>query len=98
MLPKFEIISIRKRLEIAESIGEKSLLTSLRQQLNNLIHLDYEYLELEWSYKNKHFKSLCVVSNEHGGFIYDPIGSNILEYTTTTTNTVERLNSKENLH
>ena len=79
-------------------IGEKSLLTSLRQQLNNLIHLDYEYLELEWSYKNKHFKSLCVVSNEHGGFIYDPIGSNILEYTTTTTNTVERLNSKENLH
>ena len=35
---------------------------------------------------------------EHGGFIYDPIGSNILEYTTTTTNTVERLNSKENLH
>ena len=98
VLPKFEIISIRKRLEIAESIGEKSLLTSLRQQLNNLIHLDYEYLELEWSYKNKHFKSLCVVSNEHGGFIYDPIGSNILEYTTTTTNTVERLNSKENLH
>ena len=68
VLPKFEIISIRKRLEIAESIGEKSLLTSLRQQLNNLIHLDYEYLELEWSYKNKHFKSLCVVSNEHGGF------------------------------
>ena len=99
MLPKFEIISIRKRLEIAESIGEKSLLTSLRQPDNNLIHLDYEYLELEWSYKNKHFKSLCVVSNEHGGFIYDPIGSNILEYTTTTTtNTVERLNSKENLH
>ncbi len=98
VLPKFEIISIRKRLEIAEYIGEKSLLTSLRQQLNNLIHLDYEYLELEWSYKNKHFKSLCVVSNEHGGFIYDPIGSNILEYTTTTTNTVERLNSKENLH
>ena len=98
VMPKFEIISIRKRLEIAESIGEKSLLTSLRQQLNNLIHLDYEYLELEWSYKNKHFKSLCVVSNEHGGFIYDPIGSNILEYTTTTTNTVERLNSKENLH
>lgn len=99
VLPKFEIISIRKRLEIAESIGEKSLLTSLRQQLNNLIHLDYEYLELEWSYKNKHFKSLCIVSNEHGGFIYDPIGSNILEYTTTTTtNTVERLNSKENLH
>ena len=97
MLPKFEIISIRKRLEIAESIGEKSLLTSLRQQLNNLIH--YEYLELEWSYKNKHFKSLCIVSNEHGGFIYDPIGSNILDYTTTTTtNTVERLNSKENLH
>ncbi len=39
------------------------------------------------------------VSNEHGGFIYDPIGSNILDYTTTTTtNTVERLNSKENLH
>ena len=99
VLPKFEIISIRKRLEIAESIGEKSLLTSLRQQLDNLIHLDYGYLELEWSYKNKHFKSLCVVSNEHGGFIYDPIGSNILEYTTTTTtNTVERLNSKENLH
>lgn len=61
MLPKFEIISIRKRLEIAESIGEKSLLTSLRQQLDNLIHLDYEYLELEWSYKNKHFKSLCIV-------------------------------------
>ena len=56
-------------------------------------------MELESSYKNKHFKSLCVVSNEHGGFIYDPIGSNILEYTTTTTtNTVERLNSKENLH
>ncbi len=38
---------------------------------------------------------MCFVSNEHGGFIYDPIGSNILEYTTTTTtNTVERLNSK----
>ena len=84
---------------VYEHKPEKSLLTSLRQQLNNLIHLDYEYLELEWSYKNKHFKSLCVVSNEHGGFIYDPIGSNILEYTTTTTtNTVERLNSKENLH
>ena len=45
VLPKFEIISIRKRLEIAESIGEKSLLTSLRQQLNNLIHLNLNVLQ-----------------------------------------------------
>ena len=46
VLPKFEIISIRKRLEIAESIGEKSLLTSLRQQLNNLGNYIHPYSKL----------------------------------------------------
>ena len=52
--PKFEIITIRKMMEIAETIGEENPVIQMRQQLGQLIQVGFEYLELEWYYKGLH--------------------------------------------
>lgn len=84
-LPKFEIVSNRQMTELAESKGEEDPLVLIRKLLNSLIEPGFEYLELEWDYKGKRFKSIGIVSNEKGGFIYEPIASNILIERSTTT-------------
>lgn len=75
--PKFEIISIGEMLDIAESINEENPIPQIEEELYKLIEIGFEYLELEWEYKEKKFNSLCIVSNENGGIVHDPIGSNI---------------------
>lgn len=45
----------------------------MRECLSHLIQIGFEYLELEWFYKGRTFNSLCIVSNDNGGVIYDPI-------------------------
>lgn len=93
-LPKFEIISIHNMLEILESIGEVNFLALAREQLNDLIKIDFEYLELEWTYKGNRFKTIGIVSNKHGGFVYEPIASNIFTETAIITVVQEKFNSQ----
>lgn len=76
-LPKFEIISIRKVLEVAESMGKENPIIEVRKRLRDLLKVGFEYLELEWNYKEDKFKSICIVSDEHGGVVYEPISLNI---------------------
>lgn len=64
-------------MEIAETIGEENPVIQMRQQLGQLIQVGFEYLKLEWYYKGEKFYSLCIVSNENGGVVYEPIGGNI---------------------
>lgn len=93
-LPKFEIISFRKVLEVADSLGKENFIEVVRKQLNDLIKIDYEYLVLEWSYKGDRFKSIGIVSNKHGGFVYEPIAFNILTENSITTMVREKGNSQ----
>lgn len=76
--PQFGIITIRKMQELNKAIGREDLMAQMRKQLLNLVQIGFEYLELEWSYKGKKYHSLCVVSNEWGGIIYEPIGGFVL--------------------
>lgn len=77
-LLKFEIVTIRKLMEMIGVAEDDNPLTQTRQRLNKSIKTDFEYLELEWEYRDRRFKSIGVVSNQHGGFIYEPISFNIL--------------------
>ncbi len=74
--PRFEIITVCEMVELVGTMEENPV-KQMRQQLAQLIQVGFEYLELEWSYKGKTFNSLCIVSNENGGIVYEPIGSNI---------------------
>ena len=76
--PQFEIITIRKMQELNKAIGREDLMVQMRKELLNLVQIGFEYLELEWSYKGKKYHSLCIVSDEQGGIIYEPIGGSVL--------------------
>jgi len=92
--PKFEIVTIRKMMEIAETIGEENPVIQMRQQLGQLIQVGFEYLELEWSYKGDAFNSLCIVSNENGGVVYEPVGGNITMGSKSTIKGQREINSR----
>jgi len=82
--PKFEIITVAKLKEISDSLpGINNIQEQLKQDLNKIIQIGYEYVEMEWDYKDKKITSYCIVSGER--YIYDNIASRIIEGTTTTT-------------
>lgn len=74
--PRFEIITVGKMIELSGTM-EVNPLKQIRQQITQLIQVGFEYLELEWSYKGDKFNTICIVSNENGGIVYEPIGNNI---------------------
>ena len=75
--PRFEIITVGKIIELSGTM-EVNPFKQIRQQLTQLIQVGFEYLELEWSYKGDKFNTICIVSNENGGIVYEPIANNIL--------------------
>lgn len=83
-LPKFEIISIRKAMGIAESTGTEIPIQKIKEQLRDLFKIGFRYLELEWNYKGNKFKSICIVSNDHGAVVYEPITLSIHTIFSTT--------------
>ena len=74
--PRFEIITVGKMIELSGTM-EVNPLKQIRQQITQLIQVGFEYLELEWSYKGDKFNTICIVSNENGSIVYEPIGNNI---------------------
>lgn len=75
--PKFEIVTICKLVEIAETKGEENPIILMSQELGERIKVGMEYLELEWNYKGNKIHSLCIVSNERSGIVYEPITINL---------------------
>lgn len=84
VFPKFEILTIHRAIEIAQSVGEENFIIKAKEDLAKLIQIDFEFVELEWSYKGNKFKSICAVSNENGGIVYDSITSNIVTQSIVT--------------
>lgn len=74
--PRFEIITVGKMIELSGTM-EVNPFKQIRQHLTQLIQVGFEYLELEWSYKGDKFNTICIVSNENGGIVYEPIAYNI---------------------
>lgn len=83
-LPVFKIISICDMRKIVELSSEEDPIIKVKEGLGKMIKIGYEYIEVEWNYNNKIIKSICVVSNDAGGIIYDNIASNIITVVTTT--------------
>ena len=75
--PRFDIISIGKMMEIVDTMNIEYPFIMMKESLCMLIEIGFNYLELEWNYKEKTFKTICIVSNESGNIIYELIGSNI---------------------
>ena len=93
--PIFKIISISKMREIVKTAGLEDPTMQAREKLKEIIKIGYEYLELEWKFNDKKFKSLCIISNENGGIVYETIGFNIITRITTTSNSWKVVNSDE---
>lgn len=79
----FEIVSIDDIPRILE-IPDKGvdLFKELKQQLKTRIHPGMEAVSLCWSYRGTEFNSVAIVSDDHGGFVYDNIGSYVVEHVT----------------
>lgn len=75
----FEIVTLKAIRQKAEALSIKDPLLPLRAQLDNLIQVGMELIEIEWLYKGSTFYSTAIVSNEHGGFLYDHIGFRVLD-------------------
>ncbi|MGL5683260.1 MAG: hypothetical protein ACRDDZ_09490 [Marinifilaceae bacterium] len=79
--PCFEIRTVDEMLQLSE-IGREQLELK-KNALYEIIKIGYEYIELEWCYKEKKYKVFGVVSSADDNYIYDPIGNNLLTSTCT---------------
>ena len=87
----YDIVSMRTRKRIARLENNEANLSQLKESLNQLIHTGYEMVEITWSYHHNTYRSLCIVSNQYGGIVYEPIGWFIIkEKTSIITNKTER--------
>lgn len=75
--PKFEIITVGRLADLSDSQVAENNLEQIRQILYTNIQLGFEYVELEWDYKGKKITTLCIVSDERGGIVYDHIASRV---------------------
>lgn len=71
--PEFEIMTIRQMVD-AGKLTEDSI-AMLKQQLYKNVGIGFGYLELDWSYKGKRFRSLGIIPND--GIPVDPITSGL---------------------
>lgn len=93
--PNYEIITGSSLLEISNQLpGITNILGQLRQQLDNIVQIGFEYLEIEWEYKGKKIHSLCIVSGER--FIYENIASRLFETTSETIHKSNSISTNEN--
>ena len=69
--PDFEITTIR---EFVALTGGQELREQFKQQLYAFVQIGFEVVKLKYSYKGDTFYSLAIVSNAHGGIIFDTIG------------------------
>lgn len=76
--PKFEIITVGRLADSSDSLVAENNVEQIRQILENNIQVGFEYVEIEWGYKGKTITTLCIVSDERGGIVYDHIGSRIV--------------------
>lgn len=88
--PKFEMITVGKLVDSSDSQGAENNVKQIRQILDSNIQIGFEYVELEWDYKGEKITTLCVVSDERGGIVYDHIGSRV----TTEGAEITRMESK----
>lgn len=70
----YDIVSMRTRKRIARLENDEAYFSQLKESLNQLIHTGDEMVEVTWSYNHNTYRSVCIVSNQHGGIIYEPIG------------------------
>jgi hypothetical protein len=74
----FEILSLKEAKEKAKvSGGEPYVL--IEEQLRTGICIGMEMVDLKWLYKGKTYHSTAIVSNEHGGFVYEHIGYRVID-------------------
>lgn len=70
--PQFEFITLGS---LANSVDTKVMdeVTQIRQLLEKNVQMGFEYVELEWDYRGKTIKSLCIVNEKR--VVYDHISS-----------------------
>lgn len=76
--PKFEMITVGRLVDSSVLQGAENNVEQIRQILDSNIQIGFEYVELEWDYKGKKITTLCIVSDERGGIVYDHIASRVV--------------------
>ena len=73
-----ENLTLKEAKEKAKvSGGEPYVL--IEEQLRTGICIGMEMVDLKWLYKGKTYHSTAIVSNEHGGFVYEHIGYRVID-------------------
>lgn len=75
--PKFEVVTVGRAMEIADSLGMENVQEQFRQGLKNFIQIGWEYVDTQWDYKGNRYNSLAIVSNENGGLVFESVSSQI---------------------
>ena len=74
----FEILPFKEAKEKAKVKGCEPY-ALIEEQLRTGICIGMEMVDLKWLYKGKTYHSTAVVSNEHGGFVYEHIGFRVID-------------------
>ena len=74
----FEILSLKEAKEKAKVKGYDPYIV-IENQLRTAICTGMEMVDLEWRYKGKAYHSIAIVSNEHGGIVYEHIGYRVID-------------------
>ena len=74
----FEILPFKEAKEKAKVEGYEPYVF-IEEQLRTGICIGMEMVDLKWLYKGKTYHSTAIVSNEHGGFVYEHIGYRVID-------------------
>lgn len=74
----FEILSLKEAKEKSKVKGYDPYII-LENQLRTTICTGLEMVDLVWRYKGETYHSTAIVSNEHGGIVYEHIGYRVID-------------------
>ncbi len=89
--PSFEIVTVRQMVDTGKLTGDS--IAMLKKRLYRNVEIGFGYLEMEWSYKGKKFRSMGIIPKD--GIPVDPITACLHTGGKTITNGRKFANEKQ---
>lgn len=89
---EYDIITVGRLGAIADSLGVINPIPQAKSEIASLMAVGFDLIELQWEFKGRRYTNLGLASNDHGGMVYDTVGS--AHVTTTTVSKLQIMNTR----
>lgn len=79
---EYDILTVGRLGAIADSLGVINPILQAKSEVGGIMAVGFDLIELQWEFKGRRYTNLGLASNDHGGMVYDTVGS---AHVTTTT-------------